>query len=476
MFFGLMDRAGAAAPDHLAIAAALVAQAPSDPRPRLMLWKELTDAGRPSDAAAAFKALVGLLRKDADALATFGQLFAQMGALPEADRLFARALEADRRHVTALLGRSAVKGRMGDGDEAAALLRAVARAAPVVPPPADATGPTILQTRCLLSARYVLGFEPGRGFRGRFKGGHFSTDHLMDRRGYRMAIANLVGAEAPLRACASPSLLLNTIACADRARPSLQAVARFLESRPDLPVVNHPDAVLRTTRDATAERLGGVPGARFAKIRPYVAGADPLELVFAIETEFAYPLIVRRAGTHTGDSVALAGDRGALSAYLGDTDPGTRLYAIAYEDARDPAGIHRKGRAFLIDGVLHPVALLGSDQWQIHSGDRYRIMAGDERLRSEERAYLADPEAALGRRRWAALREVCAGTGLDFVGVDFAPVADGVLVFEVNAAMRHNFDHAGRFPYTRPHLERVSRAFQKLVVDRIAAPPSGGPR
>lgn len=469
MFVGSIRPAPGPVPDHLGIAAALAAQAPADPRPRFMLWKELTDAGRAQEAATEFKALAKLLRKDADALAGFGQMFAQLGAVAEADRLFARALEAERRHVTALLGRSAVKARIGEHDEAAALLRAVAQAAPVMPPDPGATGPLVLRTRCLLSARYVLSFEPGRGFRERFKGGHFSTDHLLDERAFRVATANLVGGEAPLRACASPALLLNTVACADRGRRSLDAIGRFLETRPGLPVVNHPDAVARTTRDGAAERLGGVPHARFARIRRFERPADAQALVAAIEAEFVYPLIARRAGTHTGQSVALTADREALLAYLGDVEPGAELYVIAYEDARDAAGVHRKGRAFLIDGVLYPVALLGSDDWQIHSGDRYRIMFGDERLQREEQAYLADPEAALGRHRWEALREVCLGTGLDFVGVDFAPIADGVLVFEVNAAMRHNFDHAARFPYTRPHLERVSRAFGRMVASRAAA-------
>jgi len=53
-------------------------------------------------------------------------------------------------------------------------------------------------------------------------------------------------------------------------------------------------------------------------------------------------------------------------------------------------------------------------------------------------------------------------------GIDYTMDKQGrVVVFEANSAMRHNFDHAEAFPYTRPHLERVSDGFQAMVDQRI---------
>lgn len=175
-------------------------------------------------------------------------------------------------------------------------------------------------------------FDAARGFGGRFAGGHLPD--LLDERNHRVATANLIGDEMPLRACPAPALLINTIACADRGRQSLEAVGRFLATRADLPVINHPNAVARTARDAVAERLGKIAGVTFARVRRFSAGTG----VDAVAAAFAYPVIVRAAG---GDGVVLAGDRAALSAAIRGIETG-EIYVTAFEDARDGFDRYRK--------------------------------------------------------------------------------------------------------------------------------------
>ena len=69
-----------------------------------------------------------------------------------------------------------------------------------------------------------------------------------------------------------------------------------------------------------------------------------------------------------------------------------------------------------------------------------------------------------------ALHRISEVTSLDFFGIDFCVLPDDrLLVFEANAAMRHNFDHVAAFPYTKPHLDRISTAFTNMVLRRIAA-------
>lgn len=75
----------------------------------------------------------------------------------------------------------------------------------------------------------------------------------------------------------------------------------------------------------------------------------------------------------------------------------------------------------------------------------------------------------IGDKAQRALGKVGRCLDLDFAGADFTVTPEGELfVFEANAAMRHNFDHADAFPYTRPHLERVSAAFDAMVHGKIA--------
>ena len=48
----------------------------------------------------------------------------------------------------------------------------------------------------------------------------------------------------------------------------------------------------------------------------------------------------------------------------------------------------------------------------------------------------------------------------------------GMFIFELNPAMRHNYDHAGNFPYTRPHLDRISAAFNEMVQRKLGEGPA----
>ncbi|MEL6854810.1 MAG: hypothetical protein AAFO83_06835, partial [Cyanobacteria bacterium J06607_13] len=75
----------------------------------------------------------------------------------------------------------------------------------------------------------------------------------------------------------------------------------------------------------------------------------------------------------------------------------------------------------------------------------------------------------LGEENIARLYRIRDLVQLDFFGIDFTVLSDNRLfIFELNAAMRHNFDHAKNFPYTEPHLRRVSDAFAAMVKARLA--------
>lgn len=90
-------------------------------------------------------------------------------------------------------------------------------------------------------------------------------------------------------------------------------------------------------------------------------------------------------------------------------------------------------------------------------------------MRHEEKRYLRDPQDYLGSAAFRALHDVLGAIDLDFFGIDFTLGRDGSLVvFEANATMRHNFDNAEAFPYTRPYLETISAAFKEMVERRLS--------
>ena len=97
-------------------------------------------------------------------------------------------------------------------------------------------------------------------------------------------------------------------------------------------------------------------------------------------------------------------------------------------------------------------------------------MADNKWTQERERAYLGDFVGYIGEQNFNRLRRIRDLLGLDFFGIDYTILDDGSLfIFEANAAMRHNFDHVRRFPYTGPHLQRISRAFHRMVEERAIA-------
>ncbi|MGK7894335.1 MAG: hypothetical protein AB4372_12115, partial [Xenococcus sp. (in: cyanobacteria)] len=98
----------------------------------------------------------------------------------------------------------------------------------------------------------------------------------------------------------------------------------------------------------------------------------------------------------------------------------------------------------------------------------YEIMDKTQWTQDAEQSFLNDPISYLGQENFDKLCKIRDLIDLDFFGIDFTITPDGTLfIFELNSAMRHNFDHAGNFPYTRPHLERISAAFDTMIQNRL---------
>ena len=114
---------------------------------------------------------------------------------------------------------------------------------------------------------------------------------------------------------------------------------------------------------------------------------------------------------------------------------------------------------FFIDGNFYPVANLFNDSWNVHSGDHYSVMDKTQWMQDEERSFLNDPVSYLGTENFDKLYKIRDLVGLDFFGIDLTMLPDGTLfIFELNAAMRHDFDHAKNFPYTEtPLKENIQR-------------------
>jgi hypothetical protein len=258
------------------------------------------------------------------------------------------------------------------------------------------------------------------------------------------------------RALPPYDLILNAIGDADRL-PVLPAAAARLLAAPPRPLLNPPERVARTARDALPALLAGIPGLLVPPTRrngPTLRnGAVPL------------PALVRPIGAHGGQGVRLVHTEDALAAALA-AGP---AYATTCIDCRDPDGFWRKYRVIFVDRVPYAYHLAIAPRWLVHYWTAG--MEADPARRAEEARFLADPRAVLGATAWAALEAVGARLDLAFAGIDFGRLADGTLVlFEANATMLVHPETAPDFAYRNPAVAHILAAFERMLAVSSARP------
>ena len=297
-------------------------------------------------------------------------------------------------------------------------------------------------------------------------GGNIPTASFLDNRVFlsSICVAEFYDPRVPLP---PHDLIFNTIGDADLCRPGLEAAFRVL-AQTTAPVLNHPSAVLETGRLANARRLSDLPGVVTPRMielpRSLLVAPEAARAVSA--RGFAFPLLVRAPGFHTGHHFFLVENSDALSAAAAQL-PGDNLLIIEYLDARGRDGKARKYRVMIIDGEIYPLHLAVSRHWKVHyfTAD----MADYPEHRQEDAAFLNDMSAVLGPAV-TALARIREALGLDYGGIDFGLNEAGeVLVFEANATMVvYPPDNDDRWAYRRPAVNRILDAVHAMMVGRAA--------
>jgi Flp pilus assembly protein TadD len=291
-------------------------------------------------------------------------------------------------------------------------------------------------------------------------GGNVVTHPFFDRRVVRLYSVVAEGYQ-PWLELPPHHVVFNGIGDVDRSLVPLR-FARDIVARSGAPVINHPDAVLLSSRAEVTHRLAPIPG-----VRTPLTVALPRALVTEDELigrGFSFPLLLRSPGHHTGNHFAWVETPADLAA-VRDVLPGPELLAISYLDGRGPDGCYRKYRVLFIGGTRYPLHLAISPNWKVHyfSAD----MADRPDHREEERRFLNDMTAVLGAGGVAALERIAATLGLDYGGIDFGLDAGGnILLYESNATMAvfppPPDEH---FAYRREPVNRVLEAMKQLIVD-----------
>ena len=257
-------------------------------------------------------------------------------------------------------------------------------------------------------------------------------------------------------------LLVNLITDPDQ-NPKVLEVLRKLLRDARGQVLNPPEAVLRTTRDQVARRLAGVAGLIAPRVLRLASAKADVATRAVDRAGLAFPLILRRTGTHTGRILGLCRDMDEVRSALADSS-GEHV-VTEFVEFRSGDGHYRKYRAFFIGRRIVFRHMLASDQWNVHAKDRRGYMADRPDLLSEEERMFDRPEGAFPDAVVETLERVREAMGLDYFGMDFGIVPDGrVLLFEANPTMNFfPFLDDPRFAYVQRCLEPAREAFREMI-------------
>ncbi len=407
-------------------------------------------SGRRSAALTAYRQAAETHPKNPTALVNYGGALLDDGNAAEARGYYEFALQIEPPHAEAHQGLARTLEALGDSEAAAPHWHAGFAGHNIVERPYRGRGaaPRVL---LLVSVR----------------SGNIPTGLILDDRMFAVTAlyAEFFDAAAPLP---EHDVLFNAIGDADLCDAGL-ANAREIVSRTRAPVINPPARVAATGRSENAQRLGKLQGVIAPQVGTFarsvlISEAGPASLARA---GFAYPLLLRAPGFHTGQHFARVAQADELASAASQM-PGESVFAIQYLDAAGPDGLARKYRVMFIDGEFYPVHMAASRDWKVHyvTSD----MADRSDLREEEAKFLTAMPEVLGPRAMGALERIRDALGLDYGGVDFAVARDGsLLLFEANATM--TILPPGPDPmwdYRRGAIAFVLHAARQLVIDRAA--------
>lgn len=277
-----------------------------------------------------------------------------------------------------------------------------------------------------------------------------------------------------------PHDVLMVAACASDENAGFLAHGAALVDRATGPVLNRPEGIAKTTRDAAYALLGKAPGicmahtVRLSRERLGAAAQGAFELSGVIDGH--YPFIVRPVGSHAGQGLAKVCDACELAQYMAGAPEVAEYYVAPFIDYRSADGLFRKYRIVMIDGRPWVCHMGISNTWMVHYP--YAEMLAHDARRAEEARFMASFDSAFAMRHGAALQGVARLTGLDYVGFDCAETGDGrLLIFEIATGMVvHDMDDPQMFPYKGPQMRRVFDAFQAMLRRAALGLPSSDQR
>jgi glutathione synthase/RimK-type ligase-like ATP-grasp enzyme len=227
-----------------------------------------------------------------------------------------------------------------------------------------------------------------------------------------------------------PQLIFNSICDPDNNSKSLEVAHSVAKNLVDVPIVNHPQQIKKTTRDniyALCKNIDGLNVPLTLRVTPHYI--SDIEKVID-EKKIQMPFIFRPAGGQGGIGMIRIENKNDLHLLEQFAFDGRDYYMIAYVNFISKDKLYRKYRYFVIAGKTYPGHLIVSDGWNIHGDDQ--VGKTDLKRLKEEKDFLKKWDRQLS----VIFKEVYQKIGLDYFGIDCGIDSEGkIVIFEINACM-----------------------------------------
>ena len=231
-----------------------------------------------------------------------------------------------------------------------------------------------------------------------------------------------------------PTLVFNEISDPDSHHGALKRCETLCEQL-QCTVINHPSKILQTTRDNISRLLQDIPGLRMpltVRLQP----RSPEDIYSEIEKAgLDFPVIVRLAGSHGGESSILITGRNDIDKLHVYPFDGSDFYMTEFVDYANDDGHYHKYRIVVIDGVPMFRHLLVDRKWMVHASS-IKFMEENNLLKNDSTAvYKVFDKQTMPMLR-PVIDEITRRLQLEYYGIDCNIDGDGnILIFEVNANM-----------------------------------------
>jgi glutathione synthase/RimK-type ligase-like ATP-grasp enzyme len=261
-----------------------------------------------------------------------------------------------------------------------------------------------------------------------------------------------------------PDIIVNEISDPDSHRNALNKACIFCEKQ-QRPVINHPAAVMNTTRDKIYQNLNHLEQLILPKTVRFNP-KTPEDVKLAIKKEgFDYPVIFRQAGDHGGISTSKIDSEEDVEKIMYQYAlTGCAYYLTQFVNYANKEGLYAKTRLVVVGDDVFLRHHIIAENWLIHTQSS-DSMYETKNLHQQNIDMQENFESQIKPKIIETVLKIKKIIGLDYFGMDVSLKDNGqMLVFEINPNMnilvsRNPKRHAKL-------LGKITQAITQLIIQK----------